>query len=161
MHLKKTPEKEGGISLLSPPGKVYAKCLEGKYREILESKLEAGQCGFCPGRSTTDQIFTQRQIFEKSWEYAKDAFACFADLEKTYNRIPRGKLWRVLHEYGIDGHMLMTIKSLHCQLEVRVRVNGKQSKSFHVDVGLWQGCVLSLLFFHNLHELDGQAQPNR
>ena len=78
-----------GISLLSLPGKVYAKCLERKCREIVESKLEDGQCGFRPGRSTTDQIFTLKQIFEKSWEYGKDLFACFVDLEKAYDRDPR------------------------------------------------------------------------
>ena len=55
-----------GISLLSLPRKVYAMCLERNCREIVESKLEDGQCGFRPGRSTTDQIFTLRQIFEKS-----------------------------------------------------------------------------------------------
>ena len=55
-----------GISLLSLPGKVYAKCLERKCREIVESKLEDGQCGFRLGSSTTNQIFTLKQIFEKS-----------------------------------------------------------------------------------------------
>ena len=54
------------ISLLSLPGKVYSKCLERKCREIMESELEDGQCSFRPGRSTTDQIFTLRQIFENS-----------------------------------------------------------------------------------------------
>ena len=58
-------------------GKVYAKCLERKCREIVGSKLEDSQCGFRPSRSTTDQIFTLKQIFEKSWEYGKDLFACF------------------------------------------------------------------------------------
>ena len=87
-----------GISLLSLPGKVYAKCLERKCREIVESKLEDGQCGFRPGRSTTDQIFTLKQIFEKSWEYGKDLFACFVYLEKAYDRVPRDKLWKVLQE---------------------------------------------------------------
>ena len=38
-----------GISLLSLPGKVYAKCLERKCREIVESKLEDGQSGFLFG----------------------------------------------------------------------------------------------------------------
>ena len=51
-----------GISLLSLPWKVYAKCLERKCQETVESKLEDGQCGFRPGRSATDQIFTLKQI---------------------------------------------------------------------------------------------------
>ena len=84
-----------GISLLSLPGKFYAKCLERKCREIVESKLEDGQCGFYPGRSTMDQIFTLKLIFDKSWEYGKDLFACFVDLKKAYDRVPRNKLWKV------------------------------------------------------------------
>ena len=108
--LKKGDRKEcanyRGISLFSLPGKMYAKCLEKKCREIVESMLEDGQCGFCPGRSTTDQIFTLRQIFEKSCEYAKEVFACFVDLEKAYDRILRDKLWRELQEYDSDGHLL-------------------------------------------------------
>ena len=39
----------------------------------------------------------------------------------------------------------MAIKSLYSQPEVCVRVNGKQLMSFHVGVGLRQGCVLNLV----------------
>ena len=81
-----------GISLLSLPGKVYAKCIEKKCQETVESKLDDGQCGFCPGHSTTNQIFIFRQIFEKSWEFGKDVFACFVDLEKAYDWVPPDKL---------------------------------------------------------------------
>ena len=135
------------ISLLSLPEKVSAKGLERKWRERVESKLENVKGGFTPGRSTTDQIFTLRQIFQKSWEYAKDVFACFVDLEKAYNRVLRDKLWRVLQEYGSIGHLLMAITLLYCQPEVCVRVNSKRSKSSHVGISLQQGCVLSPLFF--------------
>ena len=147
-----------GISLLSLPGKVYAKCLKRKCREIVESKLKNGQCGFRPGRSTTDQIFTLKQIFEKSWEHGKDLFACFVDLEKAYAQVSRDKLWKVLREYGVDGQLLRGIKSFYCRPKVCVQVNGKQSKPFHAGVGLRQGCVLSP--FHCLHELDRQMQPS-
>ena len=116
---------------------------------------------FVKVRSTTDQIFTLRQIFEKSWDYAKDVFACFVDLEKAYDRIPRYTLSRVLQDYGINGCLLMAIKSFYCQFKVCVHVNGKQSKSFHV--GCWSSARVCFVTFpfHNLHELDGQAQPNR
>ena len=92
-------------------------------REIVESKLEDGQCGFPPGRSTRDQIFTLKEIFEKSWQFGKDLFARFVDLEKAYDRVPRDKLWKVLQEYGVDGQLLRAIKSFYCRTEVCVRVN--------------------------------------
>ena len=90
--------------------------------------MEDGQCDFRPGRSTANQIFAPRQTFGKSWEYAKDVFACLVDLKRPYDRAPRDKLWRVLQKYGFDGYLLMAIKSLYYQPEVGVRVNGKQSK---------------------------------
>jgi len=61
-----------GISLLSLPGKVYAKCLVKRCREIIEPKLIDSQCGFRSGRNTTEQNSTLQQIFGKSWEHAKD-----------------------------------------------------------------------------------------
>ena len=48
-----------------------------------------------------------------------------------------------MQEYGVDGQLLRAIKSFYCRPEV----NGKQSKPFHVGVGLRQWCVLSPLFF--------------
>ena len=149
-----------GISLLNLPEKKHAKYLERKCRETVKSKLEDGQCGFRPDRSTTDQIFTLRQIFKKFWEHAKDVFACFVDLEMANDGVPRDMLWKVLQEYGNDGHLLMVIKSLYCRPEVCVRVNGKQSKSFHVGVGSSARACFTTSRFHNLHELDGQTQPN-
>ena len=119
-----------GISLISVPGKVYAKCLEKKCREIVEPLLTDAQCGFRPGRSTMDQIFVLQQIFEKSWEYANEVNACFVDLEKAYDRIPRDKLWAVLLQYGIDGQLLTAIKSLYMHSEVCDRVNCATTKPF-------------------------------
>ena len=127
----------------------------------MESKLEDGQCGFRPGRSITGQIFTLKQIFKKSWEYGKDLFACFVDLEKAYDRVPQDKLWTVLQEYGVNGQLLCVIKSFYCRPEVCVRVNGKQSKPFHVGVGLRQGCVLSsLLFIVYMNWIDKCSQAD-
>ena len=108
-----------------------------------------------------DQIFTLKQIFEKSWEYGKDLFACSVDLEKAYDRVPRDKLWKVLQGYDVDGQLLRAIKSFYCRPEVCVRVKGKQSKPFHVGVGLRQGCVLSpLLFIVYMNWIDKYSQAD-
>jgi len=34
--------------------------------KIIEAKMDDTQCGFCRGRSTTEQISTLQEIFEKS-----------------------------------------------------------------------------------------------
>ena len=104
-----------GILLLRLPGNVYAKCLERKCPKIVEPKLEDGKCGFRLGCTTTDQIFTLKQMFEKYWEYGKDLFACFVDLEKAYDQVPRYKLGRFCESmalmvscYAPLSHLLST-----------------------------------------------------
>ena len=85
-----------GITILSFPGKVYAKCLEKRCRKIVKAQLQDAPCEFRLGRSTIDQIFALQQIFEKSWEYAKEMYTCFVDLEKAHDCVPRDKLWAVV-----------------------------------------------------------------
>ena len=70
---------------------------------------------FLPGRNTMDQIFTLMQIFEKSWEYGKDLFACFVDLEKACDRVSRDKFWKILREYDVDGQWLRAITLFYCR----------------------------------------------
>jgi len=137
--------KKGGenhISLLSLTGKVRANALK-KCREIIERKQDDTQCGFCPGCSTTDQIFTLQQIFEKSWEYAKDVYTPFVDHEKAYDRLPREKLLEVLREYGVDGRLLLAAKSLDSCSETCARVGGITAQPSTVGAGLRQSCVCS------------------
>ena len=49
------------MSLLGFPGKVQAKFFERKYREILKSKLEEGQCSFCPSHSTIGSLLASSE----------------------------------------------------------------------------------------------------
>ena len=90
-----------------------------------------------------DQIFALQQVFEKSWEYAKEVYTCFVDLEKAYDRVPRDKLWELLLKYDMKGQLLVAFKSLYKQSEVYVRVNGIKTQPFNISVGLRQGYVLS------------------
>ena len=83
-----------GASLLSFPGKVYAKCLEKRCREIIEPQLEDTQCRFRAGHSTADQFSTLQKIFEKSSECGKDFYSCFVDLLKVYHYATKNFLCR-------------------------------------------------------------------
>ena len=94
-----------GISLLSVPGKVYASIIEKRIRQLTEGKLGENQAGFRRNRGCQDQIFALRQIIEKSWEYNKDLYLGFVDLEKAYDKVPRHSMFRTLQLYGINGYL--------------------------------------------------------
>ncbi|KAI3355453.1 hypothetical protein L3Q82_018289 [Scortum barcoo] len=60
-----------GITLLSLPGKVYARVLERRIRPIVDPRIQEEQCGFRPGRGTLDQLYTLHRVLEGLWEFAQ------------------------------------------------------------------------------------------
>ncbi|KAI3367252.1 hypothetical protein L3Q82_008304 [Scortum barcoo] len=113
-----------GITLLSLPGKVYARVLERRIRPIVDPRIQEEQCGFRPGRGTVDQLYTLRRVLEGLWEFAQPVHMCFVDLEKAFDRVPRGILWGVLREYGVRGPLLRAVRSLYDRSRSLVRIAG-------------------------------------
>ena len=136
-----------GITLLSLPGKVYARVLHSRLTEAVDQKIQDEQCGFRRGRGTTDQLFILQQIAEKAWEYAQPVYISFVDLEKAYDRVDRRLMWRTLEEYRVDRQLIGAIASLYTDSKSCVRILGRKSEMFRVGAGLRQGCVLSPLLF--------------
>ena len=101
----------------------------------------------CPGHGTLDQLYTLRRVLEGSWEFAQPVHMCFVDLEKAFDRVPRGILWEVLREYGVGGPLLRAVRSLYERSRSLVRIAGSKSDLFPVHVGLRQGCPLSPVLF--------------
>ena len=85
-----------GISLLVTAGKIMAKIILNRIKAISEEVLPESQCGFRAGRSTTDMIFTLRQLQEKAIEQRLSTQSLLTSLRPPTLWIGKlsGKFWK-------------------------------------------------------------------
>lgn len=106
------------------------------------------QAGFRKNRSTIDQIFTLRQIFEKNWEFGKEVHNLFIDFKKACDSIHRNSLWNILKEFGILCKLINLVKICMENTKNIVLCSVQTSKPFCVSTGLKQGDALSPVLFN-------------
>ena len=142
-----------GISLLSIAGKILARVILNRMIDsVAENTLPDSQCGFRPGRSTVDMVFTVREIQEKCTEQQMDLFACFIDLTKAFDTVNREALWIILSKLGCPSKFINLIRLFHDGMSGSILCDGDTSSPFNISNGVKQGCVLAPvlfnLFFH-------------
>ena len=62
-------------------GKMFTKIILNRISEVIEALLRENKCGFRTKAGCCDQIFTLRQIIEKSLEFNNNLYICFVDLK--------------------------------------------------------------------------------
>jgi hypothetical protein len=83
-----------------------------------------------------------RQIQEKYLAHKKDLWVAFVDLEKAFDRVPRGVLWWALRQSGVDEWIVRVIQSMYEGASTSVKQGVGESVEFAVKVGVHQGSVL-------------------
>jgi hypothetical protein len=136
-----------GISLLSIPGKVFARILLNRLQTHAESFLPETQCGFRAGRGTADMIFFLKQIQEKCIEQNMPLYMIFVDFTKAFDTVDRNTLWKILLKLGFPEHFTKMVSALHTGMKATVKLKGELSDPFDVANGVKQGCVLAPTLF--------------
>ena len=90
-----------GISILNIGYKIFSSILCERLKPFLANIIGNYQCGFRPGKSTTDQIFTLRRILEKTLEFQIDTHHLFIDFKQAYDSIDRNALFTTMSSFGI------------------------------------------------------------
>ena len=136
-----------GVTLLSVPGKVFARVILNRVRGCLLKYQRPEQSGFTPKKSTVDRILALRVLIERKREFRQKLFAAYVDLRKAFDSVHREALWRVLQLRGVPTKLVDLIAALYSGTESAVRCGGAISDFFPVDSGVRQGCVLAPTLF--------------
>ena len=60
-----------------------------------------------------DQIANIHWIIEKVKEFQKNIYFCFIDYAKDFDCVDHNKLWKILKEMGIPGHLIYLLSNLN------------------------------------------------
>ena len=101
------------IALISHTSKVMLKILQARLQQNVNHELPDVQVGFRKGRGTRDQIANICWIIEKTRESQKNTYFCFIDSAKTFDCVDHNKLWKILKEIGIPGHLTCLLRNLY------------------------------------------------
>jgi hypothetical protein len=103
--------------------------------------------GFRPNRSTIDNIFIVRQIYEKCYEYNIDLHNIFIDFSQAFDTVNRDVIFSSLTEHNVPDKLIKLIKLTMQQTKMKVKVNNGYSEWFETKTGVRQGDPLSALLF--------------
>ena len=85
---------------------------------------------------------------EKGREFQKNIYFCFIDYAKAFDCVDHNKLWKILKEMGIPGHLTCLLRNLYAGQEAIVRTVHGTTDWFQTGKGVHQGCILSSCLFN-------------
>ena len=84
---------------------------------------------------------------EKAREFQKNIYFCFIDYAKAFDCVDHKKLWKILREMGILGHLTCLLRNLYAGQEATVRT-GHGTTDWFQRKGAGQGCIVSPCLFN-------------
>ena len=87
-------------------------------------------------------------IIENSREFQKNIYFSFIDYAKAFDCVDHNKLWKILKEMGIPGHLTCLLRNLYAGQEATVRTGCGTTDWFQIGKGVHQGCILSSCVFN-------------
>ena len=69
------------------------------------------------------------------------------DFEAAFDTIWREVLWKMLRSFGVDPKITSLIETMYDDAEYAIVINGQLTEWFRVEIGVRQGCLLSVILF--------------
>ena len=90
---------------------------------------------------------TSAESWKKQESSRKYIYFCFIDYSKAFDCVDHNKLWKILQEMGIPGHLTCLLRNLYAGQEATVRTRYGTTDWLQIGKGVRQGCILSPCLF--------------
>ena len=120
------------MTLLSVPGKVFARIIIYGVRHHLFEHQWPEQSGFTPKRSTIDRFLALQVLNEHRQEFCQGLLAAEVDLCKAFDSVNRDALWRILGLRGVPPKLTNLMSELYSGTESAVKCGDTISDLFPV-----------------------------
>jgi hypothetical protein len=114
------PNNWRGITLLAVIGKIFCSVLSNRITSHMQVIGLEAQCGFMPGKSTVDAIYTMRVSLQKRFRFQKDTWVLFVDFVKAFDTVPREMLFKVLARLGFPPKIVNLVRLFHENVTLEV-----------------------------------------
>ena len=137
------------ISLLSNIHKIFEKIMYKRLYDFLckQNSFYELQFGFRSKHSTTHALISLTEKIREAPDNNKYAFGIFIDLKKAFDTVDHNILLKKLEHYGVRGVPNEWFRSYLTGRKQFVTINGSDSKTIGVNIGVPQGSVLGPLLF--------------
>ena len=105
------------------------------------------QSGFRRQRSTIDHLVRFETFVREAFINRQHVISVFFDLESAYDTTWKYGILKDLHDFGLRGRLPLFISAFLDKRFFRVRVGNTISEACEQEMGVPQGCILSVTLF--------------
>ena len=105
------------------------------------------QSGFRKQRGTLDHLVRFETFIREGFIKKEHVVSVFFDLESAYDTTWKYGIMNDLYDFGIRGHLAYFISAFLNERQFRVRVGNTYSNPYEQEMGVPQGCILSVTLF--------------
>ena len=112
-----------------------SKILKARLQPYGNQEFSEVQAGLTKSRRTRDQIANICWIIGKAREFQEKIYVCLTDYAKASHHVDHHKLWTILKEMGIPGHLTCLLRNLYAGQEATARTGHRTTRTGWFQIG--------------------------